>query len=470
VFNIFIGREKELERLNKLYNSEQFQFVVMYGRRRVGKTSLLSEFVKNKPHIFFVAEEYSKDRALMDFSKLIHEFFELEGLSPFLGWSEAFNFLVQRIQMKRIVLVIDEYPYLVSSDRSISSILQNEIDHRLLNTRLFLIICGSSMSFMEKDILSYKSPLYGRKTSELKVDPFDFFESCSFIPNYSYEEKVMSYGVLGGIPQYLKYFSDNKSIKENLLDVVLNKGSVLYEEPKNILKQELREPMVYNTIIEAIATGSSKMNEIVTKTKINSDKCSKYISSLIDLKIIEKDYPIGEKMGRKGIYRLSDNLFKFWYRFIFHNIGLTEQDESEFLYDSIIDADWSEYIGKNIFECICKQYLWKCNKKRLLPFVFSNIGRWWGNNPEKKRQEEIDIVAVNNKCEALFCECKWKNEQIGTSILEDLKEKSKLLSKYLPQKYILFSKAGFTNILIEKAMNDESLELVDLKKLFFDVE
>lgn len=456
---VFVGRKRELEKLNALYNSEGFQFIVMYGRRRVGKTTLLSKFSEDKPHLFFVAEEYSRERALADFSKQIFKFLRLQGLPPFEGWEPAFDFLLREVSQKRVVLIIDEYPYLVGADRSISSFLQKLIDHKLSKTNLILIICGSSMSFMEKDVLSYKSPLYGRKTLEMKVEEFDFFDSCSFFPNYSSTEKILSYGVLGGIPQYLGYFSDKKSIKENVINVVLNKGAVLYEEPKNLLKQELREPMVYNTIIEAVATGSSKMNEIATKTGMDSDKCAKYIHSLLNLKILQKEHPVGEKFRRKSIYKLSDNLFKFWYRFVFHNIGLTEQNESEFLYDSIISSDWTEYIGKNVFEEICIQYLWRRNKERSLPMVFTHIGRWWGNNPKEKKQEEIDIIAVN-KNQAIFCECKWKKELTGIGVYKKLVEKSKLVKGYNPEKYILFSKSGFTQALSEHTKKDGRLELV----------
>ena len=465
VRQMFLGRKKEIEKLNALYHSKGFQFVVMYGRRRVGKTTLLSEFVKDKRHLFFVAEEYSKERALADFSQQIFKFFDLEGLLSFSSWNEAFDFFVKKAGAERIVLTIDEYPYLAGADRSISSFLQNYIDHTLHKTNIFLIICGSSMSFMEKDVLSYKSPLYGRKTAEMKVEPFDFYESCRFFPNYNAEEKVMAYSILGGVPQYLSYFDDHKGIRENVLRVILTKGSILYEEPKNILKQELREPMVYNTIIEAVAMGASRMNEISTKTRMNSDKCARYIGSLIDLGILEKEHPIGERTDRKSIYRIRDNLFKFWYRFVFHYISLTEQDESEFLYDAVIQPDWNLYIGKSIFENICRQYLWKRNKNRSLPFVFANIGRWWGNNPREKRQEEIDIVAVDRD-KAIFCECKWRNEHIGMEAYNALVEKSRLLKEYSPARYFLFSKSGFTDELVQYAKNNNLVELVNLEGLF----
>lgn len=462
---MFVGREKELEKLNKLYQEKGFQFVVMYGRRRVGKTTLLKEFIKDKEHIFYVAEEYSKDRALEDLSNKIYLNLGMKGLPTFGDFKAAFEFLITRINNKRLVIVIDEYPYLVGSDKSFSSMLQNLIDHLLLNTQVFLVICGSSMSFMEKDVLSYKSPLYGRKTAEFKINPFDFFTSCKFVPNYSYADKIITYGILGGIPQYLKYFDDKKSIKENVLNIVLSKGAVLYEEPKNLLKQELREPMTYNTIIEAIATGSSKINEIVTKTRMDSDKCSKYILALINLGIIQKELPVGESSGKKFIYKLNDNLFKFWYRFVFNNFSLTEQDESEFLFDNIIDLDWNNYIGRYIFEDICIQYIWKMNRERKLPFIATKVGRWWGNNHTEKKQEEIDIIAFA-KSEAIFCECKWRNELIDVAVYEELKRKSKLFKIAENCTYMMFSKSGFSVELKQIAQSNKTLILVELEKLF----
>ncbi len=461
---MFFGREKELEKLNKLYNEKNFQFVVMYGRRRVGKTTLLKEFIKNKDNIFYVSEEYSRERSLEDFSNIVYKHLDMPGLPAFSSFKAAFEFLIPKVDKKRLIIIIDEYPYLVGADKSISSTLQNLIDHNMLNTDIFLVICGSSMSFMEKDVLSYKSPLYGRKTAELKIEPFDFFTSCNFVPKYETVDKILTYAVAGGIPQYLKFFNDEKSIKENVLNIILEKGAVLYEEPKNLLKQELREPMTYNTIIEAIATGSSKMNEIVTKTKIESDKCAKYIAALINLGIIKKELPLGETVSRKFIYKLSDNLFKFWYRFVFANFGLAEQDESEFLFDSIIELDWTNYVGRYVFEDVCIQYIWKKNKERKLPFVVTKVGRWWGNNPIVKKQEEIDIIAING-VNAIFCECKWKNELIGVDIFENLVKKSEIFNLYTNKKYILFSKSGFTESLKKRANGIDGLYLVDLEGL-----
>lgn len=413
---MFIGRKYELGTLNKLYNENKFHFIVMYGRRRVGKTTLLTEFCKDKPSIFFVAEEYNDKIALDSFSDRILSYFGLGGLvSRFESWEKAFLFLAEQAKDKRLVVVIDEFPYIVNSNKRIPSLLQNLIDHHLKDTKLFLIICGSSVSFIEKEVLGYKSPLYGRRTAQLIVEPFNFFESRDFFPNYDFENQVIAYGVLGGIPQYLSNFDDTKDIYENIKTKILDKASYLYEEPKLLLKQEVREPALYNSIIEAIASGSSKLNEISTKVGVDTDKCSKYISTLINLKILEKITPVGLKeKSRKSIYKIKDNFFRFWYRFIFNNKALIEQGLVDEVIEKKIKPFINNFIG-TVYEEICIDYLKILNKNKALPFIFEKIGKWWGNNPYKKCEEEIDIIALDED-NIIFGECKWQDSDILPSI------------------------------------------------------
>ncbi|EGD51887.1 DUF234 DEXX-box ATPase [Thermoanaerobacter ethanolicus JW 200] len=457
---MFIGREYELETLNKLYNEDKFHFIVMYWRRRVGKTTLLTEFCKDKPSIFFVAEEYNDKIALESFSDKILSYFGLGGLvSRFESWEKAFLFLAQQAKDKRLVVVIDEFPYIVNSNKSIPSLLQNLIDHHLKDTKLFLIICGSSVSFIEKEILSYKSPLYGRRTAQLIVEPFNFFESRKFFPNYDFENQVIAYGVLGGIPQYLNNFDSTKDVYENIKTKILDKASYLYEEPKLLLRQEVREPSLYNSIIEAIASGSSKLNEISTKVGVDTDKCSKYISTLIDLKILEKITPVELKdKSRKSIYKIKDNFFRFWYRFVFTNKALIEQGLIDEVLENKIKPFINEFIGE-VYEEICMDYLKILNKKKKLPFIFEKIGKWWGNNPYKRREEEIDIVALD-KNNIIFGECKWQNKKVDISVLNSLIEKSALFN-YQNKYYILFSKSGFTDDVINFAKNNSNVFLIE---------
>ncbi|SHH90955.1 ATP-binding protein [Clostridium grantii] len=455
---MFIARNIEIDRLNKLYIENKFQFIVMYGRRRVGKTRLLIEFCKGKEYIFFAAEEYNDKMGLERFSRAILEYFDLAKFMPsFENWEKAFKFLASKSTEKQIVLVIDEFPYLVTSNKSLTSILQNLIDHTLKDSKLYIVICGSSMSFMEKEVLSYKSPLYGRRTAQLKIEPFDFFDSIKFFPNREFDEKVKAYGVLGGIPQYLLKFEESKSIEENIKEHLLEKISYLHEEPLNLLKQELREPAIYNSIIEAIALGYSKSNEISTKIGEDSSKSANYLKSLIELQLVKKQVPVGEKdNSRKTIYKLKDNLFKFWYRFIFSNISLIDQEMIEYTYDKKIEPYFSDYLG-GIFEDICIDYLIRKNKKFQLPFVFEKIGGWWGNNPIKKQQEEIDILAIGED-NALIGECKWKNEKLGMKVVNDLIEKASILP-YTNKYYIFFSKSGFTCEVEKFAHDNENILL-----------
>lgn len=458
---MFIGREFELSNLNKLYMKNDFQFVVMYGRRRVGKTTLINAFCKDKPTIFYVAEEHNDKMSLQSFSEKILDYFDMKDfISTFESWEKAFMFLAKQAKDNQLVLVIDEFPYVAASNKTIPSLLQNLIDHHLKDTKLFFIICGSSMSFMEKEVLSYKSPLYGRRTAQFRIEPFNFYESSKFFSNYSTEDKVKAYGILGGIPQYLLKFSDKISVDENIKNELLNKSSYLYEEPKNLLKQELREPATYNSIIEAIAKGSSKLNEIATKIGEDSDKCAKYIKTLLELRIVAKETPIGEKENsRKSIYKIEDNLFKFWYKFIFDNTSLIEQQLTDYVYDKKINPELNTYLGL-IFEDICSHYLIEKNKKLELPFVFEKIGRWWGTNPLKHQQEEIDILAAD-KTNALFCECKWRNELLDVDVINSLIEKSSILN-YETKYYLYFSKSGFTNKAIEYAKVNKNIYLYNL--------
>lgn len=458
---MFIGRNNEISELNRLYNSNKFEFAVVYGRRRVGKTTLLTEFCKDKDSIFYVAEEYNDKRNLENFSNTILTHFNMKGFIPdFTDWDMALKYVGKMAENKRIILVIDEFPYTATANKSIPSILQNIIDHYLKDTNLFLIICGSSMSFMEKEVLSYKSPLFGRKTAQFKIDPFDFFTSCEFFNNYSNDNKVLSYGILGGIPQYLDKFNYNLSIEENIKNSFFNKNSYFYDEPRNILKQELREPMFYNSIIEAIAKGSSKLNEISTKIGESSDKCSKYIKNLLELGILDKEIPLGEKeTSRKTLYKIKDNMFRFWFKFVFGNTELIEQKKIDYIYENKVLPSISDYLG-SVFEDICIQYLRRKNALDELPFIFESIGRWWGNNAIKKCEEEIDIICRNDT-NIMFGECKWRNEPINMSVINSLMEKSNIFN--VPNKhYIFFSKSGFKMDVIEFAKVNDSITLITL--------
>lgn len=463
---MFIGRERELQTLNSLYNSNRFEFAVIYGRRRVGKTALINEFTKDKDTIFFTGIETTAKENLDNFSGCIMEYNTgIAADSTFSSFRSAFEYVFELAKSKRIVLVIDEYPYIARASKSLASTLQLLIDKNKDHSKLFLILCGSSMSYMEDHVLSYKAPLYGRRTAQLKIDPFDFFESCRRFKKLSDVDKALAYGIVGGTPQYLIQLDDNLSIEDNIKNTHLNPSSFIFEEPGNLLKQEVREPATYNAIITAIATGSSKINEISNKVGANTSICATYIRNLIMLDIIKKESPYGEKTTRKTIYSIKDNMFRFWYRFVPKNASIISRGAAELAYKRI-EPELSSYMG-GVFEEICKQYLWKLLIDGKCPVSFSDIGRWWGTNSKTKSQEEIDIVGTAGDS-ALFGECKWTNEKIGTGILETLVERSNLFT-YKKKHFYLFAKNGFTKGCTDKSSEMDNVTLVAYADMLPDV-
>ena len=454
---MFIGRENELHKLDKLYRSDKFEFAVIYGRRRVGKTALISEFAKNKDTIFFTGVETNARQNLDNFSRCIMEYNTgIAADTSFTSFQSALEYVFELAKTKRIVLVIDEYPYVARASKSLASTLQLLIDKNKDNSNLFLILCGSSMSYMEDHVLAYKAPLYGRRTAQLKVNPFEFFEACRYFTKLSDEDKALAYGIVGGTPQYIMQLNDSLSIEENIKNTYLNASSSIFEEPNNLLKQEVREPAIYNAVITAIATGCTKMNEISNKIDEDTSVCATYIKNLITLGIIKKESPYGEKTSRKTIYSIEDNMFRFWYRFVPENTSIISRGATDLAY-SRIAPQLNAYMG-GVFEEICKQYVWKLLLSGKCAVNFSDLGHWWGANPKKRTQEEIDIMGTD-KDSALFGECKWTNEKVDLGVLEKLVERSNLFG-YKKKHFYLFAKAGFTKGCIDRATQMGNVMLV----------
>jgi len=438
---MFVGREKELGDLERAYRSDKFQFPVIYGRRRVGKTALINEFIKNKRSIFFTGLETNAEHNLDNFSNAVFRYVNGSGPYPiFRSFQEALEYVFALSEKERLVLVIDEYPYLARSYKGIASILQVLIDRYKDTSKLFLILCGSSMSFMESEVLGYGSPLYGRRTAQFKILPFDFFESRPCFNNFSDEDMATIYGIAGGTPQYLLQMSDRFTVEENIRNTFLNTSSYLFEEPNNLLKQEVREPAIYNAVINAIANGNTKLSEIANKVREETSVCSAYLKNLISLGIIKKEVPIGGT-PYKTVYALADNMFRFWHRFIPSNYSLIQNGMIDAAYENISEQ-LPSFMGA-VFEEMCIQYLWRLNRNGNIPFTFLDAGRWWGGDPRTKKETEIDIVATDSAGSAIFCECKWTKDKVDAPILKDLAERSGLFS-YKDKHFYIFSKSGFT--------------------------
>ncbi|MBQ6843738.1 MAG: ATP-binding protein [Agathobacter sp.] len=460
---MFIGREKELGNLNRLYASDKFEFVVIYGRRRVGKTAIINEFTKEKCAICFTGVETNEKQNLENFSKCILEYVTKKPVNTFFdSFQTALEYVFELSEEERMILVIDEYPYVARASKSFASTLQLLIDKYKDTSKLFLILCGSSMSYMEDQVLAYKAPLYGRRTAQFKVQPFEFLEACQYFTHLSNENKALAYGIVGGTPQYLLQLNDNLSIEDNIKNTYLNPSSSIYEEPQNLLKQEVREPAIYNAIIAAIAAGYSKMSEISTKVGEDTSVCATYIKNLISLGLVKRETPFGEDSVRKTIYSIEDNMFRFWYRFVPENTSIISRGAADLAYNRI-KPHLSDYMGR-VFEDICKQYLWSLLLTGKCAIDFTDIGRWWGTNPKTRQQVEIDIMGTADKNTALFGECKWTNEKVDLGILESLIEKSQLFH-YENKHYYLFAKNGFTKGCVDKAEEMGNVILVNYEDI-----
>jgi len=464
---MFTGREKELEELEKLYKTRTYQMVIIYGRRRIGKSTLINQFTQNKRTVFFTATETDSRRNLESFSRVIMKLRNVQGEAVFSGWEQAFD-ETAALAKKPLIFVIDEYPYLAQAERGISSILQYYCDTVFKNIPIMIILCGSSMSFMENQVLGYQSPIYGRRTAQMKIEPFDYRVSAAFVPKYNNIDKALVFGITGGIPKYLELIDDTISVKHNIVKLFLSTAGFLYEEPSNLLKQELREPIKYNLIIEAVAKGSSRLNEIATKTGLETSAVSNYITSLISLGIMHKKTALTEeKNKKKTIYTLLDTMFVFWYRYVSGNEYAIQAWDSESLYDHDIEPDLNRFMGR-IFETMCAEYLSMLNSRKdnTLPFKVRQAGSWWGTNPATRTEEEIDIIGINEKLSSIiFCECKFRNEITDINILNALIEKSERWN-YKHKYYMLFSKSGFTKGLKNAAQNAGNVQLVSLKDMY----
>ena len=454
---MFIGREKELKTLNTLYSSDRFEFAVIYGRRRVGKTKLITEFIGDKKAIYFTGVESNAKQNLDNLSKSIMEYCGgIEAETAFASFQAALEYVFRLSEKERLILAIDEYPYIARESKSLASTLQLLIDKYKETSKLMLILCGSSMSYMEDRVLSYKAPLYGRRTAQIKLLPFSFDETCRYFKSFSDKDKALLYGIFGGTPQYLLFVNEQLNIEENIKNTFLNPDCAIFEEPVNLLKQEVREPAVYTAIITAIAAGASRMSEICSKVGEDTNTVSVYLKNLVALGIIRKETPFGEKASKKTVYSIADNMFRFWYRFIPENSSVISRGASDLAYKRI-EPELSTYMG-GVFEDICRQYLWKLLISGNCPVDFSDIGRWWGSDPKTKTQQEIDIMGTD-KTAALFAECKWTNEKVDLGVLEMLAARGEMFP-YKQKYFYIFSKSGFTKGCIDKAAEMGNVSLI----------
>ncbi len=450
----FIDRERELAFLQTKWQEPEAQLIVLWGKRRVGKTELVTQFIKDKPHIYFLAESTSDQDQLKRFSVAVGKHFgeRLLETRGFADWQESFEYI--QAKNRRIAIVVDEFPYLITSNPAIGSIFQKGWDQHLSKGKSYLVLLGSSMAMMKNEVLGYRAPLYGRRTGQWRVDPMTFAAVRGFRSGRTFEDCLCHYAVAGGIPAYWLQFDPKKDFASNLRERLLKKGQFLYDEVELVLREELREPRYYFALLQAISQGKRKLGEIVNATGLSQPVANKYLGVLGDLKIVEKELPVTEDKqlkSKKGLYRITDEFFQFWFRYVFPRRGGLEMGRVEEVVKDILD-DLPQYLSLS-YEKVAKEVL-LMNSQQFFPF--SAIGRWWDRN------EEIDLMALNPQLDSiLFAEVKWSKNQVGTDVYEALKRKAQQVqwgTKARKEYYCLFSRSGFTRALEQKA-KDEGVRL-----------
>ena len=447
---MFYGRESELAKLNRLYESGRFECVILHGRRRVGKTALLCEFLKRKKAIYFAAQETCSRENI---KTLAHAIDSLGRDTMPASWDakeydDIFDRVYNLARAERITLIIDDYQFLVQGSKDISGLICAQIAEKLQYSRLMLIICGSSEPVMEKETLGFSSPFHGHRTAQIMLQPFTFFEARQYYSSFSLYDITLLYGMTGGVPKYLDLMSADLPIEDNIRRNFLSTSSFLFEEPANILRREVRDPTYYNAVLRAIAAGCDKNSEISAAVDLDTAACTAYLKNLISLHIVSKHTPIAEKSGKKTIYEVADSMFRFWYRYVPPNISLIRSSMTSRIWRSIAQ-DIPLFMG-SVFHDICRQWLHMRNTANRLPIKVVEFGRWWGFDPIRKEPTSVPIIAYADDDNAIFGDCIWSDEPVNSQSLEMLILNSRLFS-FRNKHIYLFSPSGFTNECTELA-------------------
>jgi AAA+ ATPase superfamily predicted ATPase len=466
---MFINRQRELAFLERRYASEQAELVVLYGRRRVGKTELLRRFCEGKRHFFYIADLGTEASTLAEVSRRYGELFHGDPASThFATWDQVFKALARQAGEGRLVVVLDEFTYLLQTSSALPSILQRLWDETLQHTRLMLILSGSkgaeglrSRGAGEKSSPRLRSPAPPLPCSaEWHLQPLAFSDARLFLPGYSLPDQVRAYAVLGGVPAYLRQFDDRRPLLTNVEDEILSQGAFLYDEPRFLLQMELREPRVYFTILEAVATGRVRQNDIRQAVGINGASLGYYLGALRDLGLLERIVPVTEAdpaRSRQGLYHLLDPFFRFWFRFVYRERVHLERGDTAVVRRAV--EDQLEALTGLAFEDLCRARVWDLAAEGRIPFEPQRVGRWWDS------QAQVDVAAVNDEY-ILLGECRWRGRPVGDDVLAELKRKAARVAgqegaSRRRQVLALFSRAGFTETLQAQAAA-EGVLLMDL--------
>lgn len=464
----FIGRKNELETLKREYKRNK-SFVVIYGRRRVGKTTLIKEFIKDKKALYFLAAEQIESENLKAFAGSLSRFTGQSYMENirFENWEAAFSAFAEYEASEKKILILDEFQYLANINPAFVSVFQKVWDEILSQKNIMVIICGSLISMMLKNVLSYSSPLYGRRTAQIRLSPLSFYEIRNYYNDKSFCDAVKLYSITGGVPKYIELFSNDLEIDENVKNEIFSKYGFLFEEPTFLLEKEVKETVSYFSIIKSIAVGNHKLGNIASFLEMNTSQITPYLKVLTDLDIIEKELPVTEKnpeRSKMGLYYIKDNFIEFWFKFVAPYKSELEIDNLE----PALKKYRENFISSHesyVFEQISKETLRKLCKDIFEDFEVQKIGRFWNSNTE------IDVCAASvNPEKFILGECKFYSKEVDADVYFDLKNKATETKEFKNKdiKYVIFSKSGFTERLIDIADKNKDLYLVNKDELFYN--
>lgn len=478
---MFVDRETELEALNALLARPGAQFAVIYGRRRVGKTTLLLEWARRSgvPFVYWVAARESSTLLLRSFSQAIYDHAHPDtgdGLAPpadplftYPTWEMALREAAALGREVRTILVMDEFPYAAQSHSALPSLLQNAWDHYFKASQATLVLAGSQVGLMT-DLLGYHAPLYGRMTAQLGLKPLPYRALASFFPRYTAAERVAVYAILGGIPAYLEMFDDHVSLSQNVREQIFSVLSIFQDEALFLLQDEVREVTNYLAVIRAIGEGAHTLDAIAKTSGLAKNHVSTYLVRLQDLGFVRREVPVTIPPGKRttqGRYVLADAYLRFYFRFIAPNKALLEQGLYNRLWE-LIAKDLRAFVGMTAFEEICRTWTLQQAAAGQLPFIPDAVGRHWSTDCE------IDVAAINwRQRQILLGECKWGTEPVGRAVIRDLLERAPRVLEKLDgawqAHYAFFARAGFTDAAQEEAAA-VGATMVDLARLDREVQ
>lgn len=435
---MFYGREMELQELEERYNSGRFEFLPIYGRRRVGKTTLIRQFLKKHEGVFFSARNTTMKSNVDDLASTIF------GMKMSATLEDVLEEVKRRSATNRYILVIDEYPRIVKRDPVFGDCLQEFIDEIHEDSKLFLILCGSSISIMEHEVLGYKSPLYGRRTGSMELLPMNIWDSMNFLRGFSREDAMRIYGMVGGIPFYLTQFNPDQSFKDNFIRLFIKGNSFFRDEHHILFIEEVEMPFTYYRVIEAIASGKVNVRDIATYCGFETSAASKYLNVLITMGLVGKRKPVDNPNGKMTRYHIADPFLRFQFARILPVVEYIDTDEPESDAERILGL-FEKDMGR-VFEEVCAEHMRRAYR--------GAIGTWWGTDRNTHTVEEIDVVLtkmVDEKRSGWFVECKYRTAPMDVDVLDKLRYRMGLVKGYSSTHPVIYSRSGFTDALLSES-------------------